>query len=318
MDLSIVIPLLNEEQNLKELHQRLTKALVPLDLSYEIVMVDDGSTDRSFEILCDLQCLDPHLKIIKLRRNFGQHPATFAGFDNAKGDIVISMDSDLQNDPNDISKLLEVMRRGYDVVSGKRSDRKDPFLRRKLPSKFINRFISVRTGLVQTDTGCFLKAYTNRAAKEIAQFTEVGGFFTASIGLLGLKYTEVDVSHGVRANGGKSRYDLFTQLNQFMSLFTGYARRPFQVVELIGGTTLLIGMTLFLGNLINWVGSRNLVVLLLSFLIAGVGLLTGCAGIIGEYLIRIYHSSISKPRYLIEGIYEAKPALKQSAQRGDV
>lgn len=316
MDLSVVIPLLNEESNLEELCRRLGEALQALHVSYEIIMVDDGSTDRSFELLRSLQNQDSHLRIIRLRRNFGQHPATFAGFEHAEGDIVISMDSDLQNDPQDIGKLLALMRKGkHDVVSGKRSDRHDPFLRRKLPSKFINRFISVRTGLVQTDTGCFLKAYTNQAAKEIARFTEVGGFFTASIGLLGLKYAEVEVSHGLRANRGKSRYDFFTQLNQFMSLFTGYARKPFQVVEIIGGLTLVAAGSIFMGNLLGIVGARNSITLLLSALLAGVGLLTGCVGIIGEYVVRVYHSSIHKPRYLIEGIYEPNTSLKKVVQK---
>lgn len=316
MDLSVVIPVLNEENNLEELFQRLGAALPELHVSYEIIVVDDGSTDRSFELLRSFQHPESHLKIIRLRRNFGQHPATFAGFEHAVGDIVVSMDSDLQNDPQDIGKLLDVMRKGkYDVVSGKRSGRQDPFFRRKLPSKLVNRFISVRTGLVQTDTGCFLKAYTNQAAKEIARFTEVGGFFTASIGLLGLKYAEVEVSHALRANKGKSRYDFFAQLNQFMSLFTGYARRPFQVVEIVGGLILVGGGLTFVGNLGGIVGARSLATLLLSALLASVGLLTGCVGIIGEYVLRVYHSSIQKPRYLIEGVYESNASLKKAVQK---
>ena len=315
MDLSIVIPLLNEEQNLQELHRRLTAALVSLRLNYEIIMIDDGSTDGSFQILRKLQEEDPYLKVIKLRRNFGQHPATFAGFEHARGQIVISMDSDLQNDPQDISKLFDKMREGYDVVSGKRWDRKDPFLRRKLPSKLINRFISMRTGLIQTDTGCFLKAYTNQAAKEIARYTEAGGFFTASIGLLGLKYAEIQVSHGIRANQGKSRYDFFTQLNQFMSLFTGYARRPFQVVELIGGAVLVVGGLLFIASLANIAGSRQGLIVLETFMLACIGLLIGCVGIIGEYIIRIYHTTMNKPKYIVEDIYETVTPLTKFAQK---
>ena len=301
MELSVVVPILNEQENLLELHERLSKTLNTLPETYEIIAIDDGSTDNSFSILKGIQQKDPHLRIIKLRRNFGQHPATFAGFKNSKGKIVISMDADLQNDPSDIPKLLKKIREGFDVVSGKRLDRTDSFFRRKIPSMLINRFVSVRTGLVQTDTGCFLKAYTNKAAKEIAEYTEPGGFFTASIGLLGLKYAEVEVFHGSRQSG-KSRYDFFVQLNQFMSLFTGYARRPFQVIEVIGVLTALLSIVTLGGSLA--LNKLTITSLLLTLIMGLAGLILGCLGIIGEYIIRIYHSNMDKPRYLIENIYE--------------
>ena len=303
MELSVVVPILNEAKNLQVLHERLSKALSSLTNSYEIITIDDGSTDNSFSILREIQLRDPHLRIIKLRRNFGQHPATFAGFENAKGGIVISIDADLQNDPSDIPKLLRKLNEGFDVVSGKRLDRTDSLFRRKIPSLLINRFVSVRTGLVQTDTGCFLKAYTNKAAKEIAKYTEPGGFFTASIGLLGFKYAEVEVSHGKR-QAGQSHYDFFVQLNQFMSLFTGYARRPFQVIEVIGALTVLLSVVILGGNLSGIFGKITITSLLLTLMIGVAGLILGCLGIIGEYIIRIYHSNMQKPRYLIEDIYE--------------
>lgn len=302
--LSVIIPVFNEEKNLHRLFERLCPIIKSMGQGYEIITVDDGSSDRSFEILKEIQKEEKKLKIIKLRRNYGQHPATFSGFQTAQGKFIVTLDADLQNSPEDIPKLLEKIKEGYDVVSGRRAERKDSSFRRKLPSIIVNWFISRQTGLKQTDTGCFLKAFTNKAAKDIAEFTEPGGFFTATIGLLGLRYAEIDVSHAERESQGKSHYNIFMQLNQVMSLFTGYARKPFQIVELLGGFVILCGMGFCLFSWIKFGFWNQLIPFLLSVIIIMLGLILGTIGVLGEFSIRIYQCERKHPIYVIDQIIE--------------
>lgn len=299
---SVVIPVLNEQNNLKELFSRVSVVLKSINKTYEIIIVDDGSTDRSLEILKEIQSGEPPLRVVKLRRNYGQHPATFAGFQVALGTYVVTLDADMQNNPSDIPKLLDKIQEGYDVVSGKRVNRQDSFLRRKLPSRMINGFISRQTGMTQTDTGCFLKAYTLKAAREVAQFTEAGGFFTATFGILGFRYAEVEVSHFERQGGGVSRYNLFSQLNMFMSLFTGYARKPFQIIEMLGGLFVAVGIFFFFYLLFDkmypWASVVHALVLIVG------GLILGSVGVLGEFAVRIYYTVRNRPAYLIETVFE--------------
>ncbi len=297
---SIIIPVYNEEGNLRLLWQRLQPVVVKLGLPSEIIFVDDGSQDRSFQILSEIKSTHPEICVIRLRRNYGQHPATIAGFEHAKGRWILTLDADLQNDPKDLHAILGKLQEGYDVVSGVRADRKDAFLRRKLPSKIVNRFIAKRTGFIQTDTGCFLKGYTSKAAQEIAEFTDIGGFITATISVLGFKYTEVSVEHAERSHG-KSRYGILIQLDQFMSLFTGYARKPFQIIELIGLLFLIIGVVVFVISVMGYFSPRSIHALL-SIILTVLGLILGSIGIVGEYVVRVFKLSRRSPRYLITEI----------------
>lgn len=305
--LSLVVPLLNEAVNIKTLYTRLTDVLIRIDIPYEIIMVDDGSQDTTPQQLVALHRQDDHIKIITLRRNFGQHSATFAGFDYATGDIVVTIDADLQNDPADIARLIDKMREGYDVVSGWRVNRQDPLLRRKLPSLIVNWFIASRTGLHLRDYGCGLKAYTNRAAKEIAQYGRADGWYPILFSWLGYSVEEVEVNHYPRAGGKGSRYDLFAQMNQFMSLFTGLATRPFQLVELLGGGITVLGMLAVGWAIIDKAigGGTDLVWALIvgSLGIVG-GIEIGVLGLLGEYLVRIYYEVKRNPKYLIDEIIE--------------
>lgn len=301
-DLSVVVPAFNEEGNIGILWEKLYPAVKRLGQSFEIIFVDDGSKDKTFEILSELRSKNPELCIVKLRRNYGQHPATIAGFEHARGKWILTLDADLQNNPDDLQVIFNKLKEGYDVVSGVRVHRKDALLRRKLPSKIVNQFIAKRTGFVQTDTGCFLKGYTQRAAREIAEYTDIGGFITATISVLGFKYVEVPVSHAEREHG-QSRYGILTQLDQFMSLFTGYARRPFQIIELVGLVFAFIGFITIVAALGGFILPRIHTALLGAILLC-LGLLLGSVGIVGEYVVRIFKLSRNSPRYLVAEVLQ--------------
>ncbi|MDD2708690.1 MAG: glycosyltransferase family 2 protein [Verrucomicrobiae bacterium] len=299
-EISIVIPVYNEERNLRLLWERLGPAAQNLGGAYEIIFIDDGSGDHSLEILKELRQAHPEIRILKLRRNYGQHPATIAGFEHARGKWVLTLDADLQNHPEDLSLILNKLREGHEIVSGVRVGRKDSFLRRKLPSKIVNRFIAKRTGFVQTDTGCFLKGYTLEAAREVGQYTDVGGFITATIGTLGFKYAEVPIQHQERLHG-TSRYNFFAQLDQVMAIFTGYARRPFQIIEIIGFLIVCCGMLVALLALFRWLTPRSIHALL-GVILSTAGLILGSVGIVGEFVLRTLRITRNYPRYLISEI----------------
>ena len=294
---SVIIPVFGEEENLRPLWEKLQPGVAALAVPYEIIFIDDGSHDASFQILSELYRENPRVRVLRLRRNYGQHPATIAGFDHARGRWVLTMDADLQNDPGDLRTIFLKLQEGYDVVAGVRAHRQDPYLRRKLPSRIVNTFIAKRTGLVQSDTGCFLKGYTLQAAQEIAEYTDVGGFITASIGVLGFRYAEVPVGHAERFKG-QSHYGVLVQLDQFMSIFTGYARRPFQVIELIGAGVFAIGGILMLAAAWGGLLPRALH-LVLGLIVVTLGLLLGSVGVVGEYAVRITRLMRRSPRYLI-------------------
>jgi glycosyltransferase involved in cell wall biosynthesis len=297
---SIVIPVFNEEENLRLLWAKLLPAAQSLEDSFEIIFIDDGSKDKSFNILNELKKECGDITVIKLRRNYGQHPATIAGFDHARGNFVLTLDADLQNNPDDLKVIASKLKEGFDIISGVRAHRKDSFLRRKLPSMIVNKFIAKRTGFIQNDTGCFLKGYTLKAAHEVGEHTDIGGFITATIGTLGFKYSEVTVGHAERAHG-VSRYGILAQLDQFMSIFTGYSRRPFQFVEIVGGFIFISGLALLVLSLSQLFYPRPLYVLM-SLIVLSNGLVLGSVGIVGEYVIRTFKLSRRSPHYLVDKI----------------
>jgi len=237
---SIVIPVFNEEDNLYPLYQNLEFELNSIGKTWEIVFVDDGSKDKSADVLRTISCRDGRVKVIRLKRNFGQTAAMSAGFDYSKGSIIVTMDGDLQNDPSDIPRMIDKLEEGYDVVSGWRKDRKDPFLSKRLPSILSNKLASWLTGLQIHDNGCTLKAYRREIISEINLYGEQHRFIPAMAFALGADITEIEVIHHPRVNG-ESKYGITRVVRGFLDLIAlkfliSYMTRPMQI---FGGLGLL-------------------------------------------------------------------------------
>jgi glycosyltransferase involved in cell wall biosynthesis len=312
-DLSVVIPLFNEEESVESLYESLLPVLVNLEKTYEIIYIDDGSIDGTYPALLKLMEQDPHIWIIRLRRNFGQTAAFSAGFDLARGDIIVTMDGDLQNDPNDIPRLIEKVEEGYDVVSGWRVDRKDVFLTRRLPSQIANALISKVTGVKLHDYGCSLKAYRREVVKNIKLYGEMHRFIPALASWIGIVVAEVPVTHHARKYG-QSKYGLGRTVKVILDLLTvkfllDYATRPIQIFGLMGllsfiaGTLLGIYLTvvrLFFGQPL---ANRPIVLLAVLLVVLGVQLII--MGLLGELVVRTYHEAQGKPIYMIRDVTEA-------------
>ena len=248
MRLSIVVPLYNEEENVARLHEKIHASLAPLAMSYEIILVDDGSSDRTFEILEGIKKNDPLLRVIKFRGNFGQSAATAAGFDLARGEVIITMDGDLQNDPADIPRILQKLDEGYDVVSGWRKSRKDKLLLRKVPSTIANRLICKVTDVQLHDTGCALKAYRSEIVKRLNLYGELHRFLPALARIEGARIAELEVNHHPRLYG-KSKYNLtrtYKVIMDLMSLhlFIRYLRYPLHFFGALGAALIFLAMAL--------------------------------------------------------------------------
>jgi glycosyltransferase involved in cell wall biosynthesis len=298
--LTIVIPVYNEEANVELLLERLARIVPKLPSPAEVMIVDDGSEDTTVPKLIEARQKYPWLKVIELRRNFGQHAATYAGFDHANGDIVVTLDGDLQNDPADIPKLLEKMAGGYDVVCGWRTDRRDPFLSRKLPSLITNYLIRNDAPTPIHDYGCFLRAYTNVAAKELSHYSTSRGWFPVLFSKLGFKVGEVPVSHQDRPSGEGSKHGFFVRLDQFMSVFMGATTKPFQFVEVIGIGAGGLGAAGLLAGIVI----RSWPLGALSASLALWGFSVTITGMVGEYLVRMNYEIGRKPKYLVRNIHE--------------
>ncbi len=314
VSLSIVIPLFNEAESLRFLYKQLVAVIDSLDLSCEVVFVDDGSTDDSFEILRELQQADRRLYLVKLRRNFGQTAAFMAGFDLSRGEIIITMDADLQNDPRDIPLLLYKIDEGYDIVSGWRVDRQDKWLSRRLPSQVANWLISQSTGVVLHDYGCSLKAYRREVLENTRLYGEQHRFIPALASWMGVKVTEVPVKHHSRRYG-RSKYGLSRIVRVGLDLLTvkfllDYATRPIQVFGLMGLVTLLTGTGLAAYLTIQRqffgipLGDRPILLLAVLLIVIGVQLVI--MGLLGELVVRTYHETQNKPIYMVREIIEQK------------
>ncbi|HEX8550690.1 MAG TPA: glycosyltransferase family 2 protein [Abditibacteriaceae bacterium] len=228
-DISVVVPVFNEEPNVQPLHAKLREALDKLPLSWEILYIDDGSRDRSFELLSEISQSDPRVKLVRFRRNFGQTAAMAAGMDNAQGKVIIPLDADLQNDPADIPRLLAKMDEGYDVVSGWRQKRKDNSLRR-IPSRIANRLISKVTGVSLHDYGCSLKAYRADIMRDVNLYGEMHRFIPAYAHIVGARVTEIPVNHHPRV-AGVSKYGIGRVFRVVLDLLVvkflgGYGAKP--------------------------------------------------------------------------------------------
>jgi glycosyltransferase involved in cell wall biosynthesis len=309
MTLSVVIPVYNEEENVQLLHERLRNALDPLNQEYELLFVDDGSTDRTLPILEEIQAQDNKVVVLSLRRNFGQTAAFAAGFDFSRGDVVVTMDGDLQNDPADIPKLLELIKES-DLVSGWRKNRKDPFFSRRLPSMMANWLISKVTGVKLHDYGCSLKAYRRDVIKNLKLYGEMHRFIPAVASWYGVRVAEVETIHHPRMRG-KSKYGISRTIKVVLDLITVKFLQSFSTkpIQFFGPFGILSG---FLGFLIllylsadklffgKDIGGRPLLLLGALLMIVGIQLIG--MGLLGEMLVRVYHESQRKPIYVIKKI----------------
>ncbi|ABU56881.1 MULTISPECIES: glycosyltransferase family 2 protein [Roseiflexus] len=305
--LSVVVPVYNEEETIPHLYRRLTTELEHLGLPYEIIAVDDGSSDRSFALLRDLARADRRLRVVRFRRNFGQTAAFSAGFDRAQGEVVVTIDADLQNDPADIGALLAKIEEGYDVVSGWRAHRQDPFLNRRLPSIIANRLISWATGVRLHDYGCSLKAYRLEVVRGIRLYGELHRFIPAIASWQGVTVTELPVRHAPR-RFGRSKYGISRTLRVLLDLVTvrfllSYGTRPMHIFGLLG--LLAGGLGMLIGAYLTWIklaygaaiSDRPLLLLAVLLIVLGVQFMS--LGLIGELVVRTYYEAQAKPIYVV-------------------
>ena len=325
MLLSVVIPLLNEEENIPLLYEELNEVLPDLSYKYEILFVDDGSKDKSLQLLRAIQEKDSHVVVVSFRKNFGQTAAMAAGFDYAEGDIIITMDADLQNDPHDIPNLLNEIEAGNDVVTGWRFDRKDAFLNRRLPSIIANKIISKTTGVNLHDYGCTLKAFRKEVIKNVKLYGEMHRFIPAIASGMGIDFTEVKVNHRPR-RFGTSKYGISRTLRVILDLMTvkfllSYATRPIQVFGMMGfvsgGIGFLIALIMTFQRQFFGVPLSDRPLLFLAVLLIFIGIQFISLGLIAELQARTYHESQSKPVYYVKTVHRSKREGGAGKERDD-
>jgi glycosyltransferase involved in cell wall biosynthesis len=307
--LSVVVPLYNEADNVADLHQELSRSLERIGRSYEVLLVDDGSQDATLARLQELEARDPHVRVLPLRRNFGQTAAFSAGFDHARGEVVVTSDGDLQNDPADIPRLLERLEEGYDLVCGWRKQRRDP-LSKRVPSWLANRLISWATGVHLHDYGCSLKAIRSEVVKHLRLYGEMHRFIPAVASWMGVRLLEVEVNHRPRRRG-RSKYGLGRILRVLLDLFTvkfmlAYGTRPAHLFGLWGlslgaaGAAILGYLAYVKFVLEEAIGGRPL--LLVGFVLVLFGFMLINVGLLAEILVRVYHESQGKPIYMVKEV----------------
>lgn len=318
--LSVVLPVFDERECLAPLLTELGAALDGLGCESEIVAVDDGSTDGSFEELVRLSAREPRLRVIRLTRNFGQTAALAAGFAHARGSLVASMDADLQNDPADLPRLVAALTSDVDLVNGWRVYRRDPWLTRRLPSRIANRLIGFVTGTALHDYGCTLRVMRSEVAKALRLYGELHRFIPALAADLGARVIEIPVQHRPRRLG-RSKYGLSRVVRVLLDLLTvrflsGYATRPIQLFGLLG-----LGLAVPGGGLLGVLGFQRIVLgtrladrplLLLAILLVVIGVQFVSIGLLGEMLVRTYHESQGKPVYRVRTVVERGRELTSS------
>jgi glycosyltransferase involved in cell wall biosynthesis len=309
--ISVVIPIYNEEENVTLLYDELTEVMKSMACSYEILFVDDGSTDSTLSILQSMQAADQRIVVVKFRRNFGQTAAMSAGFDYSSGDVIITMDGDLQNDPRDIPRFIQKIEDGFDVVTGWRHDRKDAFLNRRLPSIIANKIISWTTGVALHDYGCTLKAFRKEVIKNIHLYGEMHRFIPAIASGMGISFTEIKVNHRAR-QFGTSKYGISRTIRVVLDLITvkfllSYATRPIQIFGLLGvisGTAgFLIALIMTIQRQFFDIPLSDRPMLLLAIVLIFVGIQFVSIGLIGELQARTYHETQKKPVYYVKEVY---------------
>lgn len=316
--LSVVIPVYNEEECLETLYQRLTTVLDKIDKPSEIVFTNDGSSDKSSEILKDFHKRRPHqIRVIEFNGNFGQHMAIMAAFERTRGDVVINLDADLQNPPEEIPRFLEKFEAGYDYVGSIRDNRKDSYLLRSLPSKFMNKLRGKVTDIHITDQGCMMRSYSRRIVDLIIQCDEASTFITA----LGYRFsnnpTEIIIGHDAREEG-ESKYDFYRLIRVTFDLFTGFSMAPLHIFTVFGFIVsalsgLLVAYMLGRRLLIGPEAEGLFTLFAILFFLVSVAI-TGI-GIVGEYVGRIYEIVRKRPRFLIKEVLDIKPSLQTEIKK---
>jgi undecaprenyl-phosphate 4-deoxy-4-formamido-L-arabinose transferase len=300
---SVVIPVFNEQENLDELFARLKKTLDGKKYDWEVIFVDDGSSDQSREILLKMHNQNPQVKVLEFNRNYGQHSAVFAGFEEVEGEIVVVLDADLQNPPEEIPKLIEKMEEGYDVVSGLREHRQDSLLR-KIPSFFMAKIISYATGVKMKDYGSMLRAYRRDIIESVKNCKEISSYIPALANLFAKRVAEINVKHSSRT-GGKSKYSIYKLMKLYFDFMTGFSSIPIHVVSLTGIIISLLGFGfgIFLGLrriIYGDIPGEQGVFTLFAILFIFVGIQVFSLGLIGEYIGRIYAEVRRRPRYFVK------------------
>ncbi len=323
VDLSVVIPVYNEAENLEALCREFTETLGAWGRSFEVILIDDGSTDGSFEILRRLQAADPRLRVIQFRRNFGQTAAFAAGFAYARGRLIATADGDLQNDPRDLPAMVERLEAGeFDIVCGWRKDRKDTFINRRLPSILANRLISWATGVKLNDYGCSLKVFRAEVVKPLKLYGEMHRFLPALASEMGVRIAEHVVNHRAR-QFGRTKYGISRTVRVVLDLVTvkfllSYSTRPLQMFGLLGSIMGLAGGVLlaFLGYMRltrGWSADGPILLLGVLLVFTGVQLLT--IGLLAELQARTYHESQGKPIYVVRQVIESADPARTAPAR---
>ncbi len=315
LEVSVAVPLLNEQDNIKTLYEQITRTLTG-KYEYEIIFVDDGSTDSSFSILAEIQKSDTNVRVIRFRRNFGQTAALSAGFEHARGEIIIAIDADLQNDPADIPMIIDKLNEGYDVVSGWRKKRHDNALTRRLPSVIANRLIAMITGVKLHDFGCTLKAYRREVLAEMKLYGEMHRFIPALASWSGAIITEVVVNHRPRT-AGAAKYGLGRTVKVILDLITvkflgSFSTKP---IYIFGGLGLVSALGAFVCGLavmyqkfisIQHLSMNRNPLLVLTAMLITATIQFILMGLLAELLVRTYHESQNRPTYTIKEILQSQ------------
>ena len=306
-ELSLFLPVLDEEENLRPMHARIAEALNQLGKTAEVIYVDDGSTDKSLEILREIAANDARVRVVSLRRNYGQTAAMSAGIDAARGEILIPMDADLQNDPKDISRLLDKLNEGYDVVSGWRKNRQDALVSRKIPSQIANRIISFIGGVPLHDYGCSLKAYRRDVIQDVKLYGEMHRFIPIYAAWAGARVTEIPVEHHARTMG-KSKYGISRTLKVVFDLITikfmaSYQTKPLYVFGTFGFLAFLLSIIAGIWALFLKIFEGTSFILtplpIITVVMLAIAVQFFLMGLLAELLVRTYHESQDKAIYTV-------------------
>ncbi len=306
-ELSLFLPVLNEEDNLRPMHAKISEALNALGKTAEVIFVDDGSTDKSLEILREIAAADSRVRVISLRRNYGQTAAMSAGIDAAKGEILIPMDADLQNDPKDIARLLDKLDEGYDVVSGWRKNRKDALVLRKIPSQIANRIISWIGGVPLHDYGCSLKAYRREVIQDVKLYGEMHRFIPIYASWAGARVTEIPVDHHARTMG-VSKYGISRTIKVVFDLMTikfmaSYQTKPIYVFGTFGTVAFFLSIIAGIWAFILKFGYGTSFILtplpVIAVVMLAISMQFFLMGLLAEMLVRTYHESQDKTIYAV-------------------
>jgi len=309
--LSVVIPIYNEEANIGLLWARLSKVLKENfdDKGWEVVLTDDGSRDNSLEMILEIARMEPRVKVVEFNKNYGQHAAIFAAFAQVTGRVIITMDADLQNPPEEIPKLVAKVDEGYDAVGGLRQGRQaNDSIFRTMPSKIVNAMTRKTTGINLHDYGCMLRAYNREVIDAILRCKERSSFIPALANSFAKRITEIPVAHAERA-AGTSKYGLWRLINLQFDLLTSFSLLPLQMLSVVGVVVAVLGFLLFIGimiyRFIDPAGTVEGVFTLFAILFFFIGCQFVAFGLLGEYIGRIYVEVRDRPRYMIRKVHNA-------------